>query len=117
MLTQTGQRKALALVVLGVGGLMLLSAGLWVAFSLPPEEGPTALPSIPPPIDDVAVPRVSLDEAKGAFDAGGAVFVDVRSIESYQAGHIPGAVSIPLGEIGDRLQELDPGQWIITYCT
>ena len=117
MLTQTGQRKALALVVLGVGGLMLLSAGLWVAFSLPPEEGPTALPSVPPPNDDVAVPRVSLQEARAAFDAGSAMFVDTRSLGSYEASHIAGAISIPLGETVERLQELDPGQWIITYCT
>jgi rhodanese-related sulfurtransferase len=31
--------------------------------------------------------------------------------------HIPGSLSIPLAEIETRLSELDPNQWIITYCT
>ena len=116
-MTQTGQRKALALVLVALGGILLLAAGLWVAFSLPPQTVATASPSVPPPNDDVAVPRVSLQEARAAFDAGSATFVDTRSLGSYEASHIAGAISIPLGETLERLQELDPGQWIITYCT
>jgi rhodanese-related sulfurtransferase len=45
------------------------------------------------------------------------VFVDVRSAGSYAASHIPGALSIPLGELDARLDELDPAARIITYCT
>ncbi len=37
--------------------------------------------------------------AKQIFDAGGALFVDVRSREMFAEGHIPGAVSLPLGEL------------------
>lgn len=61
--------------------------------------------------------RVTLEESKAAFDNGAAVFVDVRSAEAYATSHIPGALSIPLAEIEGRLTELDPAQWIITYCT
>jgi 3-mercaptopyruvate sulfurtransferase SseA len=63
------------------------------------------------------IPRVSLDEAKAAFDAGTAVFVDVRGADAFALGHIPGTLSIPLAELETRLNELDPSQWIITYCT
>jgi len=63
------------------------------------------------------VPRVTLEEAKTAFDSGEAIFVDVRSAASYETSHIPGALSIPLGELESRINELDPHQWIITYCT
>jgi len=63
------------------------------------------------------VQRVSLEESKMAFDNGEAVFIDVRSESSYAASHIPGALSIPLAELEGRLGELDPNQWIITYCT
>jgi hypothetical protein len=63
------------------------------------------------------VPRVTLEEAKAAFDSGSAVFVDTRFANDYATAHIPGALSIPAGEIESRLDELDPNQWIITYCT
>jgi rhodanese-related sulfurtransferase len=45
------------------------------------------------------------------------VFLDVRYAEDYAAGHIPGALSIPLTELETRLGELDRTDWIITYCT
>ncbi len=61
--------------------------------------------------------RVSLTDAKAAFDSQSAVFVDVRIPESYQAGHIPGAINIQLNDLANRLNELDPNQWIITYCS
>ena len=63
------------------------------------------------------IQRVSLEESKTAFDNGEAIFLDVRSASSYAAGHIPNALSIPLAELEPRVSELDPNQWIITYCT
>ena len=70
-----------------------------------------------PQIPESEVPRVSLEDAKAAFDNGSAVFVDARSAASYEESHIPGALSIPASEIQSRLGELDPTKWIITYCT
>ena len=63
------------------------------------------------------VERVTLEESKTAFDNGEAIFLDVRSASSYATNHIPGALSIPLAELEGRISELDPNQWIITYCT
>ena len=63
------------------------------------------------------ITRVSLEQAKQAFDAGTALFLDVRGDEGYAMEHVTGAISIPLGEVESRLGELDPGQWIIPYCT
>ncbi|MGC8857236.1 MAG: rhodanese-like domain-containing protein, partial [Anaerolineae bacterium] len=81
----------------------------------------TATPLFAPPlgaqIPESEIPRLQLEEAKAAFEAGTAVFVDVRSATSYAAAHIPGALSIPLADLEARLSELDPNQWIITYCT
>ncbi len=42
--------------------------------------------------------------------------LDVRPPEEYAAGHLPGAVNIPLAELEQRLHELDPGQEIVAYC-
>jgi len=116
-MNQNSARKSLPLVVVGIGGILLVVAGLWTMSGRSPAPGTPVPTTIAPTIDSAQVPRVSLDEAKGAYEAGSAVFVDVRSRASYEASHIPGALSIPLGEIADRLQELDPGRWIITYCS
>jgi rhodanese-related sulfurtransferase/DNA-binding transcriptional ArsR family regulator len=42
--------------------------------------------------------------------------LDVRPRDEYAAGHIPGAVSIPLDELADRLSELPDDSHIIAYC-
>lgn len=44
------------------------------------------------------------------------VVLDVRPHEEYEAGHIPGAVSIPLGELKKRVNELPKGKQIVAYC-
>lgn len=63
------------------------------------------------------VERISVQDAKAAYDAGTAVFVDVRGDELYNTGHIPGAISIAENEMVTRFSELNPNDWIITYCT
>lgn len=47
---------------------------------------------------------------------GEVTVVDVRSTEEYRAGHIPGAVSIPLEELEERVSELPPDQNVVAYC-
>jgi rhodanese-related sulfurtransferase/DNA-binding transcriptional ArsR family regulator len=42
--------------------------------------------------------------------------LDVRPVEEYAAGHLPGAISIPLDELADRLAELPDDGQIIAYC-
>lgn len=44
------------------------------------------------------------------------VILDVRPREEYEAGHIPGAVSIPLDELKARIKELPKGKQIVAYC-
>ena len=46
-----------------------------------------------------------------------ALIVDVRSPGEYQAGHFPGAVNIPVDEIGGRLSDLgNKDAPIVVYC-
>ncbi len=45
------------------------------------------------PLNEAAVPRVPVEQAKVALDTGAAIVVDVRDAESYQAKHIKGAIS------------------------
>lgn len=51
------------------------------------------------------------NDALGAFQ-----LLDVRQPREYEAGHIPGAKLIPLGELEYRYRELDNDQGIISYC-
>ncbi len=66
---------------------------------------------------DPQIDRISLTEAKTAFDNQQALFLDVRSAASYAAGHIPGAIDIPLAQILDDYHRLNSSRWIILYCT
>ena len=47
---------------------------------------------------------------------GHVTLLDVRPAEEYRAGHIPGAVSVPMEELERRLAELPTDQEIIAYC-
>lgn len=47
---------------------------------------------------------------------GAVTVLDVRPAEEYRAGHIPGAISVPLKELMLRLSELPHDQEIVAYC-
>jgi rhodanese-related sulfurtransferase len=47
---------------------------------------------------------------------GAVTVLDVRPVEEYNAGHIPGALSIPLKELQLRLLDLPRDQEIVAYC-
>ncbi|MFI7596564.1 ArsR/SmtB family transcription factor [Actinoplanes sp. NPDC049681] len=63
--------------------------------------------------DTEAVDRAELQRR---LAAGHVVAVDVRPAEEYAAGHIPGAVSIPLDQLPERLAELPADVEIVAYC-
>ncbi len=48
--------------------------------------------------------------------AGEVVVLDVRPRDEFDAGHIPGALSVPLDELEERLGELPSGRDIVAYC-
>ena len=114
--------------------MILLAASILSACSAQPttQTLPTAVPTptIQPgrgitsdeqelPLTEAEVPRVSLEAAKAALDSGAAILVDVRSPSAFEASHIAGAISVPLGQIERELTQvpLEKDQWIITYCT
>lgn len=47
---------------------------------------------------------------------GAVTVLDVRPVEEFSAGHIPGAISIPLEELELRLSDLPRDQKIVAYC-
>jgi rhodanese-related sulfurtransferase/DNA-binding transcriptional ArsR family regulator len=65
------------------------------------------------PADTEAVDR---DELRRRLAAGDVIAVDVRPAEEYGAGHIPGAVSIPLDQLAERITELPADVEVVAYC-
>ena len=67
-------------------------------------------------------------ESRGAMEAvegeellrrvrdGEVTVLDVRPAEEYRAGHIPGALSIPVSELKARLRELPKAREVVAYC-
>jgi hypothetical protein len=86
---------------------------------VPVTVEPTLVASSNIPLSDAEVPRVSVEDTAAALKSGEAIVVDVRDPQAYQASHIPGAVSISLGDImmNPTALNLDKDKWIITYCT
>lgn len=99
-----------------LGAILILSSGGSPAAPTTVSR-PTTAPIAPGDIPEPDIRRVSVGDSKAALDLKQAVLLDVRATDSYQAGHIPGAKSIPLGELEARLNELNRTDWIITYCT
>lgn len=67
--------------------------------------------------NDAKAPRISLADAKKAFDAGEVVIVDTRSENSYKNEHIKGAINVPAGNFEKAYNKIPKGKKIITYCS
>ena len=62
------------------------------------------------------VEAVTRDELIARLRKGDSVLVDVRPEEEFEAGHIDGALSIPIDELAERLGELPENAEVIAYC-
>ena len=63
-----------------------------------------------------ALESVSPEELIRRVRSGDVTILDVRPREEYRAGHIPGALSVPLSELKKRLAELPKGHEVVAYC-
>ncbi len=59
---------------------------------------------------------VDRDELLQRAGAGDVIILDVRPHEEYEAGHIPGAISIPLEELAGKVADLPRDAEIVAYC-
>jgi len=67
-------------------------------------------------LGDDGAAEVTREELRARVAAGDVVVLDVRPVEEYRAGHIPGALSIPIGELAERIGELPEDTEIVVYC-
>jgi rhodanese-related sulfurtransferase len=62
------------------------------------------------------VEQISREELLRRASSGEVTVLDVRPAAEYAAGHIPGAVSIPVSQLAGRLAELPAGTEVVAYC-
>ena len=66
--------------------------------------------------DRRAMEPVDRDALLAKVRAGAVTVLDVRPVEEYQAGHLPGALSVPLKDLEQRLSELPRNRAVVAYC-
>jgi rhodanese-related sulfurtransferase len=66
--------------------------------------------------DRADLSTITRDELRLRLRQGGVVVLDVRPQPEYDAGHIPGAISLPLSDVKSRLREVPEGGEIVAYC-
>jgi rhodanese-related sulfurtransferase len=57
-----------------------------------------------------------VDAFKEVLTSGQVVLIDVREVAEYEAGHIPGAVNIPLRTLAQNLDKVPADQPVVVYC-
>ena len=62
------------------------------------------------------VETIGSEELRERLARGDAILIDVRPQEEYEAGHIDGALSVPIAELEKRLAELPADREIVAYC-
>lgn len=125
-----------------VGGLLVAGLVGWALTRSvepappPPSVAVTPSPSTPPTTsappspesyslgsghpqepDRAAVARISVEDLKAKYDRGEVTVIDVRDAASYAAGHIAGALSLPMATVQAQIESLPKGKPIVAYCT
>jgi rhodanese-related sulfurtransferase/DNA-binding transcriptional ArsR family regulator len=66
--------------------------------------------------ENAQLDAVDLDALREKVRKGEVTLLDVRPEEEYQAGHIPGALSVPLPALAKRLSGLPRSREVVAYC-
>jgi rhodanese-related sulfurtransferase len=126
----SGYRSSVASSLLqsrGIDTIVAVPSGMstWSDAGLPTESGGPGEEAKPmynrlvgpwqaqgaPSAAEVAVSELQRELAKGPIQ-----IVDVREPEEWGAGHIPGSIHIPMGDVATRMAELDPELPVVTVC-
>lgn len=66
--------------------------------------------------DRDALAPVTADELRRRMTAGDVCLIDVRPVSEYEAGHLPGALSVPVSEIATHFQQWQDPRPVVAYC-
>lgn len=62
------------------------------------------------------IKQISVEKAKEIVDEKDVQFIDVRTVEEYQAGHTSKTVNLPLDSLEQSLSELDKAKPVYVIC-
>lgn len=104
------------LTVTSIALVALLAAGAAAGTGYFSASGVTE-PQKPVPATADEVPRISSAELRQLMEKDDVVVIDVRGQQSYETGHIPGAILVPSDELAAVLVDLKAGgKTVVTYC-
>lgn len=117
-------RFILSIILISALGVLLACQNSAAPTSIKPIASNTPSSAVRPPVQDSHdhnadenAPRISLEDAKKAFDAGNAIFVDTRYADAFAMEHVKGAINIPANEFATRYSEVPKGKTVIAYCS
>ena len=97
-------------VLVAIGTFLGLSLITLIAWALTRPERPVQAATHE---HEQTFERITVDDlGKGDFTV-----IDVRSAEQFKAGHIPGALHIPVARIEGEIPYLPKGKAVVAYCT
>ena len=99
--------RLLLLFVLALGASLLLAAC---------GGGETAAPTVEEIDVSTLAPSIDVETAHAVKDNPDVFMLDVREVDEFEAGHIPGITLIPMTEIAGRLSEIPTDQQVIVTC-
>ena len=67
--------------------------------------------------DKSEVARIAAEDLRAKTRANSVVVIDVRDAASYEQGHIPGALHIPMASVEANLDRIPKDKEVVTYCT
>ena len=110
MTDKTSRRRVAGLA----GGLLLLGLACAATVSADPRDYPQfAQQKV---AQDIAIKFTSVDELKALLDTDVPLkLIDVRGYGDYARGHLPGAVSIPLGVLPYSLDDIPNDVPVVLY--
>ncbi|QLG63689.1 rhodanese-like domain-containing protein [Halorarum salinum] len=63
------------------------------------------------------VEEITTEDVKAKVDAGEDVqIIDIRDPDQFAAGHVPGAVNVPMSELPSRVDEIEWGDDVVVAC-
>lgn len=109
------RKSAAAIIVIALFSTVIASAQV-PAQAISPNPAVQITPANPVADSLESARRITREEAIKMVKDKKAVYVDVRSKESYDAEHIKGAINVPLAELQAHLSKLPKNKFLITYC-
>lgn len=93
-------------------------AGMWRAMRQVAEEHVTGLERLAEDYlgDRSTLDTITRDELRKRLREGDVVVLDVRPQAEFRAGRIPGAMSVPVQHLQERLADVPSGAQVVAYC-